>query len=139
MEKEIVRLDQFLDFSCLFKTRSQAKKAIELGRVKVNGIEINPAYKIKIGDKISIKYEYGEKVVKVLEIIDKNIPKKEAKKVYEELVPYPTPEIKEKFKLDKTLKEMWTPEKKPEKKDRKRLRKIKGNFWFQEENFYFTF
>ncbi len=128
MEKEGVRLDQYLDFSCLFKTRSQAKKAIELGRVKVNSNDVSPAYKIKIGDKISIKYEYGEKVVKVLEVIDKNIPKSEAKKTYEILIPYPTKEIMEKFKLDKTLKEMWTPEKKPDKRARKKLRKIKGNF-----------
>lgn len=128
MEKESIRLDLYLDFSCLFKTRSQAKKAIELGRVKVNGQEVNPAHKVKAGDEISIKYEYGEKVVKILEIIDRNIPKQEAKKTYEILVPYPTPELMEKFKMDRILKEMWTPNKKPDKKDRKKLRKIKGNF-----------
>ncbi|MEJ5166327.1 MAG: RNA-binding S4 domain-containing protein [Thermoanaerobaculia bacterium] len=128
MEKESIRLDLYLDFSCLFKTRSQAKKAIELGRVKVNGQEVNPSHKVKVGDEISIKYEYGEKVVKILEVIDRNIPKQEAKKTYEILIPYPTPELMEKFKMDRILKEMWTPDKKPDKKDRKRLRKIKGNF-----------
>lgn len=126
IEKEGVRLDQFLDFSCLFKTRSQAKKAIELGRVKVNGQEVPPAHKVKVGDEISIKYEYGEKIVKVLDLIDRHIPKEEARKKYEVIVPYPTKEILEKFKIDKELKELWTPPKKPDKKERKRLRKIKG-------------
>lgn len=127
MEEKFVRLDQFLDFVCLFKTRNQAKKAIELGRVKVNGIEVKPSHKVKTGDEISIKYEYGEKVLRVLEVIDKHIPKGEAKKKIEIIVPYPTPEIIEKYKLDKTLKEMWTPEKKPDKKERRKLRKLKRN------------
>ncbi len=125
MEEKFVRLDQFLDFSCIFKTRNQAKKAIELGRVKVNGIEVKPSHKVKVGDEISIKYEYGEKVLKVLELLDKHIPKAEARKKVEIIVPYPTPEIIERYKLDKTLKEMWTPEKKPDKKERRKLRRLK--------------
>jgi ribosome-associated heat shock protein Hsp15 len=127
VEEKFVRLDQFLDFACIFKTRNQAKKAIELGRVKVNGIEVKSSHKVKVGDKISIKYEYGEKVLKVLELLDKHIPKEEAKKKIEVIVPYPTPEIVERYKLDKTLKEMWTPEKKPDKKERRKLQKLKRN------------
>ncbi len=128
MEKEGVRLDQFLDYSCLFKTRNQAKKAIELGRVKINGIEVNSSHKVKVGDEISIKFEYGEKVVKILKLLDKHIPKKEARNSYEVLQPYPTPEILEKYKMDKTLKELWTPAKKPDKKIRRKLKKLKENF-----------
>ncbi len=128
MEKEGIRLDQYLDYSCLFKTRNQAKKAIELGRVKINGIEVNSSYKVKVGDEISIKFEYGEKIVKVLKLLDKHISKKEAKNSYEVVKPYPTPEILEKYKMDRTLKELWTPAKKPDKKSRRKLKKLKENF-----------
>ena len=39
-----VRLDVWLDVACVFPTRSQAKAAIEGGKVDVNGAERHPVY-----------------------------------------------------------------------------------------------
>ena len=46
-----IRLDVFLDVSCLFKTRSEAQKAIKGGKVDVNGENAQPQKGVKIGDK----------------------------------------------------------------------------------------
>jgi predicted rRNA methylase YqxC with S4 and FtsJ domains len=39
---ESVRLDVWLDVACLFKTRSEAKRACEGGKVEVNGENAKP-------------------------------------------------------------------------------------------------
>ncbi len=42
---ESIRLDVWLDIACLFKTRSEAKRACEGGKVEVNGDGACPLYK----------------------------------------------------------------------------------------------
>ena len=49
-----VRLDQWLDIACLYKTRSEAQKACKLGKVAVNGSAAKPHRDVKVGDEIEI-------------------------------------------------------------------------------------
>lgn len=72
-----MRLDLFLKNAHLLKKRSQAKKGIEFGRIKVNGKEAKPSYKIKIGDIIEIDYETSSIKFQVLEIAEKPIKKED--------------------------------------------------------------
>lgn len=50
-----VRLDKWLWAARFFKTRSLAAQAIELGRVRVNGLRIKPARDARIGERIEIQ------------------------------------------------------------------------------------
>ena len=51
---ESVRLDVWLDIACLFRTRSEAQKACNGGKVDVNGTASRPHRHVKIGDAITI-------------------------------------------------------------------------------------
>ena len=53
-EPERVRLDVWLDVSCLFKTRSEAQKACDGGKVDVNGQAAKPHRLIHVDDKLRI-------------------------------------------------------------------------------------
>jgi ribosome-associated heat shock protein Hsp15 len=56
-----VRLDVWLDVSCLFRTRSEAQKACKAGKVEVNGQPAKPNRDIKSGDEIVISRPLGRK------------------------------------------------------------------------------
>ena len=47
-----VRLDVWLDVTCLFKTRSEAQKACRGGKVDVNGQAAKPHRELKPGDEL---------------------------------------------------------------------------------------
>ena len=88
-----MRLDVWLDVTCLFKTRSEAKKACEGGKVDLNGQAAKPHREIKVGDEIDITHRFGRRQkVAVRELAEQHIKKAEAKKLYEDLTPKPSPE-----------------------------------------------
>jgi ribosome-associated heat shock protein Hsp15 len=51
---ERVRIDKWLWAARLFKTRSLATEAVDLGRVRVNAERIKPAREARIGDRIEV-------------------------------------------------------------------------------------
>jgi ribosome-associated heat shock protein Hsp15 len=126
MDDAKVRLDSYLDFACLFKTRSQAKKALELGRVLVNGQRAKGSNTVKPGDTLTLQQEYGQRIVKVLTVLDRNVPKAQARESYQDLTPPPPEEVLEHRKLDRMLRQMGTPPMRPAKGDRRKLRRLKG-------------
>ena len=64
-----VRLDTWLDVACLFKTRSEAQKACKLGKVTVNGQQVNiPSYLVKAGDVVAVR-EKSKKQGRVVEAL----------------------------------------------------------------------
>ncbi len=50
-----VRLDKWLWAARLFKTRSLAAQAIDLGRVRIGGERIKPAREARIGDALQLQ------------------------------------------------------------------------------------
>jgi ribosome-associated heat shock protein Hsp15 len=90
---ESVRLDVWLDVSCLFKTRSEAKRACEGGKVEVNGERAKPHRAVREGDQIRIGRGFGRhQTVVVLGVIDEHVRKSDARTLYDDLTPKPTPE-----------------------------------------------
>ena len=86
-----VRLDVWLDVSCLFKTRSEAQRACKGGKVDVNGQSGKPHRTIKTGDQILISRESRRRqTVVVVALADKSIPRADARLLYEDRTP-PTP------------------------------------------------
>ena len=90
---EGIRLDVWLDVACLFKTRSEAKRACEGGKVEVNGDHAKPHRVMREGDELRISRPFGRKqVVVVRALADHHIRKADARALFEDLTPAPTPE-----------------------------------------------
>jgi ribosome-associated heat shock protein Hsp15 len=123
---DAVRLDVWLDVACLFKTRSEAKKACEGGKVDVNGQPAKPHRTIRVGDELEISRPFGRKqkvVVKAL--ADKHVAKADARALYDDLTPQPTPEEIEMRRLERMYRAAMTPPRAPDKRARRALRKMK--------------
>ena len=124
-----MRLDVWLDVACLFKTRSEAKRACEGGKVDVNGQSVKPHRDIKAGDEIEISRPFGRKQkVVVRELAEKHIPRAEAKLLYEDVTPKPSPEEVELRRMAR-LAAPFTRRPgagSPDKRERRELRRLKG-------------
>lgn len=122
-----VRLDVWLDVSCLFKTRSEAKKACTAGRVSVNGAESKPHRLVHAGDRIEIARPLGRRqTVVVLGVAEHSIPKTDARALYDDQTPMPTPEEREIRRMERLFQAMNASAGSPDKRDRRALRKLRG-------------
>ncbi len=90
---ESLRLEVWLDVACLFKTRSEAKRACEGGKVEVNGDHAKPNRAVREGDRLRISRgagRYQDVIVRI--IIDQHVKKAEARALYDDVTPKPTAE-----------------------------------------------
>lgn len=121
-----VRLDQWLDVACLFKTRSEATKACRLNKVIVNGQAAKPHRDVRVGDELEIHRPLGRKqLVTVLGLADSHVPKAEARLLYEDRTPKPTPEEIEVRRLERIYRAAATPKTRPDRDQRRTLRRLK--------------
>ena len=67
-----VRLDVWLDVACLFKTRSEAKRACEGGKVEVNGEHAKPNRAVREGDRIRISRGFGRHQDVIVRIVHRS-------------------------------------------------------------------
>ena len=65
MDGEHLRIDKWLWAARFFKTRSLAAKALDDGRVRVNGEGAKPSRAVKVGDELAIRVGEFEWVVEV--------------------------------------------------------------------------
>ncbi len=122
-----LRLDVWLDIACLFKTRSEAQDACKTGRVSVNRQPAKPNRRLKVGDKIEIGRPFGRKqTIRVRELAERHIAKADARLLYEDLTPPPTPEEIEARRLERIYRAAVTPPRAPDKRERRALRKLRG-------------
>lgn len=122
-----VRLDVWLDIACLFKTRSEAQRACKLGKVAVNGNAAKPHREVKLGDELEITRPLGRKqLITVKGLADKHLPKAEARELYEDRSPAPTPEEVEMRRLERLFHATSTPRTKPDRRGRQDLRRLRG-------------
>jgi ribosome-associated heat shock protein Hsp15 len=79
-----VRADRWLWAARFFKTRTQAGKACELGRVEANGVRAKPAREVRVGDVLKVRNEGGEWEVEVLGLSEMRGPAGVAQGLYRE-------------------------------------------------------
>ena len=124
-----MRLDVWLDVSCLFKTRSEAKRACEGGKVDINGQAAKPHRELKAGDELEITRPFGrrQKVI-VRDFVEKHVPRAEAKLLYEDVTPKPSPEEVELRRMARMAAPFTRPASlgSPDKLERRALRRLKG-------------
>jgi ribosome-associated heat shock protein Hsp15 len=125
-----VRLDIWLDVACLFKTRSEAQRACKGGKVDLNGHSARQNREIKPGDVIEITRPAGRRQrVVVLDTTDKHVPKAQARALYQDTTPPPSPEEQAMLDLIRLAGPKRRPaEGSPERDERRRLRKAKEDW-----------
>jgi ribosome-associated heat shock protein Hsp15 len=122
-----VRLDVWLDVACLYRTRSEAQKACQNGKVEVNGQAAKPKRRIHIGDELQIKRPFGrQQRVAVRALAASHIRKADAKQLYEDLTPPPTAEEVALRRTERVYRAAMTATGSPDKRQRRALRKMKG-------------
>ncbi len=124
-----VRLDVWLDVACLFKTRSEAQKACNGGKVEVNGQAGKPHRLLRVGDEIRMTRGPGRRqLVVVMALAERHVPKAEARALYEDRTPPPTPEQLEILEMERAFRRSFGARspRAPDKRERRALRKLKG-------------
>ncbi len=76
-----MRIDKFLNISCIFKTRSAAEKAIEKNLVMLNGKAVKPAHKVNVGDELLIINPLKKSTYRIEMLCEKNVSKKQAEEM----------------------------------------------------------
>ena len=79
-----VRIDKWLWAARFFKTRSLAAKAVDGGKVKLNGESAKPAKDLKPGDELTIRIAELEWTVNVRELSERRGPAAVARQLYAE-------------------------------------------------------
>ena len=105
---EGVRLDVWLDVACLFKTRSEAKRACEGGKVEVNGRGFG---------------HFQDVIVRIA--IEQHVRKSEARALYDDVTPKPTPEEIEARRAERVYRAAAQAAGTPDRRRRKEIRRFK--------------
>lgn len=122
-----MRLDIWLDVACVFRTRSEAQRACRNGKVDVNGTTAKPHREIRPGDRLTIGRALGRtQLLLVKALADKSIAKAEARLLYDDETPPPTPEEVAMRKLERVFHATMAPKQRPDKRERRLLRGLKG-------------
>lgn len=86
------RLDRWLWFARVVKSRTLAAGLIEDGRVRVNREKATkPSQSIKPGDVLTVVVGPRLRILKVLDVGERRGPATEARTLYEDLTPPPPP------------------------------------------------
>ena len=87
MEKEKLRLDKYLWSIRLFRTRTLAAVACDLGKVKFNGAGAKASKQVSVGDEYEVKTENKRWRIKVTGLLHNRVKFEEAIKYYIDITP----------------------------------------------------
>ena len=94
-EKKNIRLDLYLFYIRIFKSRNLATKFIISNRLRISGqVTKKPHKLISIGDVLSLPIQDYVKILKVVDIPKRRGPFSEALNYYEDITPLKTQENK---------------------------------------------
>lgn len=129
MTQKTVRLDKWLWFARVVKTRTLAQKLIRSGKVRANKVKLtNPAKPVGSDDVLTITLERQIKILKIVDCGVRRGPFAQASKLYEDLSPAPIHSARE-----QRVSEYENHEKipRPGKLDRRKLIELKNRQYFQ--------
>ena len=127
LNDEPQRIDKWLWAARFFKTRSLAAKAVDGGRVRVNGEGAKPSRGLKVGDELAIRVGELEWVVEVKALSRQRGPAAQAALLYAEREDSRERRLAA-IALRKTQPHPATGVKgRPSKKDRRLIHRFTGN------------
>jgi len=121
-----MRVDAWLDVACLFKTRSEAKRGCESGKVEVNGDHAKPHRALREGDRVRINRGFGkyqDVIVRIL--IDQHVKESEARALYDDVTPKPSPEEIEIRRSERIFRAAQQAAGAPDRRRRREIRRAK--------------
>ncbi len=125
-----IRIDKWLWSARFFRTRSLAKKAIESGKVHIDGQRVKTSKEISVGDVITIRQgsatSISEKIVVVQGLSEQRGNATIAQTLYQE-----TEESiarREFYHQQRKLANLARPDTKPNKKQRRELQRLKSDY-----------
>ena len=134
MKKEpstTVRLDRWLSAARFYKTRTQAARACEGHKIKVNGKAAKPHKFLHVGELLVIHKRGRYRNIKVMALAERGLPPKEARELYVEEVRQPlSKEAEELITLykDNEKKSSTRYKGRPTKRERRKIDKLKDLF-----------
>ncbi len=122
-----VRLDKWLQVARAFRTRSQATKACNASRVRVNEAIAKPHRGLAVGDEVEISYRGYVRRLEVLELRDRPVPKADAAKISNDVTP---PELARQPRRSKAEQNQKAAARepglgRPTKRDRRRIDRLR--------------
>ncbi|MGE7369527.1 RNA-binding S4 domain-containing protein [Neorhizobium sp. NPDC001467] len=82
------RIDKWLFFTRMAKSRSLAQALLSAGHVRVNGLAIRkPSFDVKVGDRVELTLERRDVILVVRGAGQRRGPYEEAKELYQDLTP----------------------------------------------------
>jgi ribosome-associated heat shock protein Hsp15 len=123
-ETSSVRLDKWLWAARFFKTRPLARKAIEGGKVRVEGARAKAGRSVQVGQRLEIRQGLQQYTITVLALSDKRGPATLARSLYEECEE--SQKQREKASLERKAAAQAEPDfgNRPDKYQRRRIRKL---------------
>ena len=121
-----VRIDKWLWAARFFKTRSQAGRACDLGRILSNRQPAKPARELRVGDMLNVTNEGGDFEVEVLLLSDVRGPASIAQTLYRETDA--SRELRLKVAAERKAQTQFAPAPtgRPSKRDRRRIIQFRG-------------
>ena len=118
-----VRLDKWLWAARFFKTRSQAKSAIDAGHVRMNGKRAKAAKEVKCGDTLNIRRGWEDFTVDVEGLSDRRGGAADAAVLYRETDP--SVEKRERERELRRAAGLQSSYGRPSKRDRRRMERLR--------------
>jgi len=123
---DAIRIDKWLWAARFFKTRAQASKACDLGRILSNGIAAKPAREVHVGDKLDVKNEGGDFQIEVLALSQMRGPAAVAQTLYRESETSKAARAQLAAERKAMREFAPLPEHRPTKRDRRRIIQFRG-------------
>ena len=117
-----VRVDKWLWAARMFKTRSQATKACDAGRVKLGGEVVKAAKTVRPGDQLQVDTPGGLKLLEVVALSERRGPAQVARSLYLDHTPPPPPRAER--EADVAVRERGAG--RPVKRERRLLVRLRG-------------
>jgi ribosome-associated heat shock protein Hsp15 len=122
------RLDKWLWFARVLKTRTLASSMVEAGRIRVNGSKtVKPSHTIKVGDVLTISVHHRIRVLEVQGFSERRGPAEAASQLYRELTERPAlPNPESEARMVAGQAKRLPGAGRPTKKDRRAIDRLKG-------------
>lgn len=125
-DSDSVRIDKWLWAARFFRTRSQAKEAIEGGKVHHEGQRVKVSKDVKVGMVLTIRQGFDEKVVRVLALSEVRGGAAVAQLLYEETAE--SVEARALLQKERQAQNLAHPDHRPNKKERRQIHKFQKSW-----------